>query len=175
MQPPIPCPTEGCLVISVMMSYRHFSKTYPRKPSLQGISADFGAFLVAFADEIRPLCAVRGITLRLEGLATLGALVFHESTVMAEGGTLTLHGERGEGHLTVRVQDTGHGISPEEMPLLFTPLRTTKPQGTGLGLFVVQEILAAHGGTVAVESARGVGTTFTLTLPCHVATPSPTP
>jgi signal transduction histidine kinase len=61
------------------------------------------------------------------------------------------------------------------MPLLFTPLRTTKPQGTGLGLFVVQEILAAHGGTVAVESARGVGTTFTLTLPCHVATPSPTP
>src|SRR5215471_14849483 len=31
-QPPIPCPTEGCLVISVMLSYRHFSKTYPRKP-----------------------------------------------------------------------------------------------------------------------------------------------
>src|SRR5262252_5349396 len=30
-QPPIPCPTEGCLVISVMLSYRHFSKTYPRK------------------------------------------------------------------------------------------------------------------------------------------------
>ena len=48
-----------------------------RLPSLQGISADFGAFLVAFADEIRPLCAARGITLRLEGLATLGALVFH--------------------------------------------------------------------------------------------------
>ena len=160
-----------------------------RLPSLQSVAADFGAFLEAFTQELRPLCAARGITLSLEGVADLGAGVFHPSTLrralvnlahnaleaMTEGGTLTLRGERTGASLTVRVQDTGSGIPPEEMPLLFTPLRTTKLQGTGLGLFVVQQIVEAHGGTLAVESACGVGTTFTLTLPCHVATPSPTP
>jgi signal transduction histidine kinase len=160
-----------------------------RLPSLQSVAADFGAFLEAFTQELRPLCAARGITLALEGVADLGTGVFHPSTLrralvnlahnaleaMTEGGTLTLHGERTGASLTVRMQDTGSGIPPEEMPLLFTPLRTTKPQGTGLGLFVVQQIVEAHGGTLAVESALGVGTTFTLTLPCPVATPSPTP
>jgi two-component system sensor histidine kinase HydH len=160
-----------------------------RLPSLQSVAADFGAFLEAFTQELRPLCAARGITLALEGVADLGAAVFHPSTLrralvnlahnaleaMTEGGTLTLRGERTGASLTVRVQDTGSGIPPEDMPRLFTPLRTTKPQGTGLGLFVVQQIVEAHGGTLAVESACGVGTTFTLTLPCHVATPSPTP
>ena len=38
-QPPIPCPTEGCLVISVLMSSRHFSKTYPRKEACRGATA----------------------------------------------------------------------------------------------------------------------------------------
>ena len=122
-------------------------------------------------------------------MADLGTGVFHPSTLrralvnlaqnaldaMGEGGTLTLRGERTGASLTVRMQDTGSGIPPEEMPLLFTPLRTTKPQGTGLGLFVVQQIVEAHGGMLTVESALGVGTTFTLTLPCHGATPSPTP
>jgi signal transduction histidine kinase len=41
----------------------------------------------------------------------------------------------------------------------------TKPRGTGLGLYIVQEILAAHGGQVSVESVEGEGTTFILTLP----------
>ena len=160
-----------------------------RLPSLQGVAADVGAFLEAFTQELRPLCAARGITLALEGVATLGTGVFHPSTLrralvnlahnaleaMTEGGTLTLRGERTGVSLTVRVQDTGSGIPAEAIPLLFTPLRTTKLQGTGLGLFVVQQIVEAHGGTLAVESACGVGTTFTLTLPCPVATPSPTP
>jgi signal transduction histidine kinase len=157
-----------------------------RLPSLQCVAADVGAFLVAFAHELRPLCVARGMALRLEGLSDLGDVVFHQSTLrralvnlvhnaleaMTAGGTLTLHGERTGAHLTLRVQDTGSGIPPEEMPLLFTPLRTTKPQGTGLGLFVVQQIVEAHGGTLAVESALGSGTTFTLTLPCQPETPS---
>jgi len=74
----------------------------------------------------------------------------------------------------LRVQDTGRGIPAEELPLLFTPFRTTKSGGTGLGLYVVQEILTAHGGTLAVESALGHGTTFTLTLASPVPeTPAP--
>ena len=53
----------------------------------------------------------------------------------------------------------------EQRAKIFEPLYTTKPGGTGLGLYIVQEIVAAHGGQVTVESVEGQGTTFTLTLP----------
>ena len=46
---------------------------------------------------------------------------------------------------------------------------TTKPGGTGLGLYIVQEVMTAHGGQVAVQSTVGVGTTLTLTLPLAAA------
>lgn len=63
------------------------------------------------------------------------------------------------------VQDTGNGIPPERQAHIFEPLYTTKSGGTGLGLYIVQEIVAAHGGHITVASAEGQGTTFTITLP----------
>jgi signal transduction histidine kinase len=65
----------------------------------------------------------------------------------------------------LRVQDMGSGIPAERLGQIFEPLYTTKAGGTGLGLYIVQEIVAAHEGTVTVASVSGQGTTFTLTLP----------
>src|SRR5712691_12318693 len=65
-QPPIPCPTEGCLVISVMLSYRHFSKTYPRKHTPSG----------AFADRCAPVGRAASPPLPLPGAALRAALSF---------------------------------------------------------------------------------------------------
>ena len=65
----------------------------------------------------------------------------------------------------LRIQDTGHGIAASRLPKIFEPLYTTKPGGTGLGLYIVREIVLAHGGQVTVESVEGQGTTFTLRLP----------
>jgi two-component system, NtrC family, sensor kinase len=69
--------------------------------------------------------------------------------------------------LRVEVTDTGSGIPTEAMPQIFEPFFTTKTdgRGTGLGLSIVRGILDAHGGTIQVSSAAGVGTCFTLTLP----------
>jgi len=50
----------------------------------------------------------------------------------------------------------------ERLAQIFEPLYTTKPGGTGLGLYIVQEIVAVHGGQIAVQSAEGHGTTFTI-------------
>jgi two-component system sensor histidine kinase HydH len=73
----------------------------------------------------------------------------------------------------LEVQDTGSGIAAERLERIFEPLYTTKPAGTGLGLYIVQEIVAAHGGQVTVTSVEGQGTTFTITLP-RVLTKKPT-
>jgi signal transduction histidine kinase len=63
------------------------------------------------------------------------------------------------------VHDNGPGIAPENLARLFEPFFTTKSSGTGLGLALVREIVAAHYGEVRVDSQVGLGTTFTLTLP----------
>ena len=64
-----------------------------------------------------------------------------------------------------RCEDTGSGIPAHQLAQIFEPLYTTKPGGTGLGLYIVQQIVATHGGQVTVASVEGQGTTFTLTLP----------
>jgi signal transduction histidine kinase len=61
------------------------------------------------------------------------------------------------------------GIPDEFKPKLFMPLSTTKSMGTGMGLAVVKRLVTAQGGTIAVESDVGRGTTFIIALP---ATPS---
>ena len=65
----------------------------------------------------------------------------------------------------LQVRETGSGIAAERLERIFEPLYTTKAGGTGLGLYIVQEVMAAHGGQIMVASVEGQGTTFTLTLP----------
>lgn len=69
----------------------------------------------------------------------------------------------------VTVTDTGVGISPEHLPRIFEPYFTTKTNGTGLGLALVRQTIHDHGGTIAVVSEPGRGTTFTVTLPAEPA------
>jgi len=92
-------------------------------------------------------------------------LVQNALDAMPQGGTLTLRGEGTATEVQLQVRDTGSGIPAEQLPHIFEPLYTTKPEGTGLGLYLMQEIVAAHGGKVMVESVVGQGTTFTFTLP----------
>lgn len=68
-------------------------------------------------------------------------------------------------HVTILVRDTGCGITPEQLPTIFDPFVTYKKDGSGLGLAICQNIIRAHGGTISVESAVHVGTTFTVSLP----------
>ncbi|WP_437855202.1 sensor histidine kinase [Sorangium sp. So ce363] len=63
------------------------------------------------------------------------------------------------------VADNGEGIEEEHLAKIFEPLFSTKLKGTGLGLAITAGIVRLHGGTIAVESAPGAGTTFTIRLP----------
>jgi signal transduction histidine kinase len=69
------------------------------------------------------------------------------------------------GAVEIRVHDTGPGISNKVLKNLFVPFFTTKTTGTGLGLAISQRIVQNAGGAIDVQSAPGVGTTFTILLP----------
>ena len=73
------------------------------------------------------------------------------------------------GAVLVAVQDDGPGMSQEALGRAFEPFFTTKPAGvgTGLGLSICHSIVTSLGGSIAIESALGRGTTFTVTLPAH--------
>jgi len=97
-------------------------------------------------------------------------LVQNAAYAMAGGGTLTVRarllGRGGDApHLAISVRDTGPGIAPDLEKRIFTPFFTTRPEGTGLGLPIVQKAVAAHGGSLEVESVVGRGATFTILLP----------
>jgi len=72
-----------------------------------------------------------------------------------------------EDAVEILIRDTGAGISPDVLPRIFDPFFTTKEvgKGTGLGLYIVQEIIEQQQGCIAVESAPGKGTTFRIRLP----------
>jgi PAS domain S-box-containing protein len=72
-------------------------------------------------------------------------------------------------YVVVSISDNGIGIVPEDLPKIFNPFFTRKPDGTGLGLPITQRILHQHSGIIDVESVVGKGTTFYIKLPVILA------
>jgi nitrogen fixation/metabolism regulation signal transduction histidine kinase len=95
----------------------------------------------------------------------LSNLVLNAMDAMPDGGTLTLSAAPHNGAIEIRIADTGAGLTPEECERLFTPYYTTKQHGTGLGLAVVQSIIADHHGIISVRTASGGGAEFVIELP----------
>ena len=100
-------------------------------------------------------------------------LAVNARDAMPEGGSLTItarfvrDAERGLPHVELAVADTGSGMTEEVQARAIEPFYTTKPtgQGTGLGLSQVYAVVRESGGTFAIDSARGRGTTVRMMLP----------
>ncbi|MDD5288290.1 MAG: ATP-binding protein [Dehalococcoidales bacterium] len=94
-------------------------------------------------------------------------LILNAIQAMPEGGKLTIRTSVDKNYLKIVVQDTGYGISPDNMRKLFTPFFTTKQEvkGVGLGLAISYGIIQRHYGRIDVQSKEKEGTTFTVYLP----------
>jgi signal transduction histidine kinase len=84
---------------------------------------------------------------------------------MAGTGRIDISAEAGSGDVTLAFQDSGPGISDEDLARVFSPFFTTKEKGTGLGLAVCAKIVEGHGGELRAESLVGHGATFYVRLP----------
>ncbi len=84
---------------------------------------------------------------------------------MMSGGTLTIDYKVDGGDIAILILDTGNGIDSKMMAELFTPFKTTKMNGTGLGMAQANKIIHQHGGRIDVKTKQGKGTRVSLILP----------
>lgn len=130
-----------------------------------------GRGITLVTDVAAPLPRVSGDAERLQ--QALGNLVANAVRFTPRGGSVTLRAAPVDDGRAVRfaVIDTGCGIAPAQLPYVFDRFwqaRTLRRGGAGLGLAIARGIVEAHGGTIAVDSAVGVGTTFTCVVPAIV-------
>ena len=136
-------------------------------------------------DKVRPQMQQKQITLRCalpeklpklkvdkdKIVATLVNLLGNAAKYTPEGGQVQLKVQVKENALQIEVEDSGYGISAEDLPRLFDKFfrssdpRVQKQSGSGLGLSLVQEVVRLHGGKIGVQSELNKGTRFTLTMP----------
>jgi PAS domain S-box-containing protein len=84
---------------------------------------------------------------------------------MPEGGKLFVKSELAGEFVMFTFRDTGVGMSAGTLKKLWSPLFTTKAKGMGFGLAICKRVIEAHKGTISVKTAKGKGTTFTITIP----------
>ena len=85
--------------------------------------------------------------------------------VTPEGGTIAVGLERGAGHVTISIADSGPGIDPAILKDVTRPFFTTRVDGSGLGLTVVESVMEEHGGSLRIERAPGGGARVVLAFP----------
>ena len=124
----------------------NFDITIPNEPHLKTVQADANLLRLVFDNLVANACQA-----------------------MPEGGTVKIFvGEgtlKGEPCVKIEVVDEGHGMDEAVLSRAVDPFFTTRPSGTGLGLPIVQRIVAAHGGELHIESEPQRGTTVALLLP----------
>jgi signal transduction histidine kinase len=137
----------------------------------------------ALGDLLRPLAHAQGLALVVSappnGLIALtdrSALqrvltnLVSNAVKFTDAGRITLSAEADKDHVRLRVRDTGRGIGPAFLPKLFEEFRqesdglTRSHEGSGLGLAITRHLVHLMDGDIAVESAVGHGTVFTVTL-----------
>jgi two-component system NtrC family sensor kinase len=133
---------------------------------LEGFGATFESNKIQLLRELDPsLPRIRADRVRIQQV--LLNLVNNAIQAMPEGGNLIVRAHLKSHYLSIDIQDSGQGISKDNLSKLFIPFFSTKPQvkGVGLGLAAAYGIVQKHGGSIGVQSQTGKGSIFSLNLP----------
>ena len=150
-----------------------------RPMDVQLRESDPGKLVAEIADFIRPEAEKAKVNLVLTVVERLPLVALDEKLMkqallnlvknalaaMPGGGELKLSADSSDEEVILSVEDTGVGISEEDLPKIFEPHFTTKDNGTGLGLTITFKIVREHGGEITVSSRPGQGSTFAIHLP----------
>jgi PAS domain S-box-containing protein len=168
-----------------------FQVTHPRALLLQ--KADTAGIIERSVQAVLPLLQNGEITLEKQIEQEIGDvtvdgdqiqqvlvnLIKNAVEATQKGGTIRIkaakngrqhsrHGDPNQEMLSIAVEDNGKGIPEEDLKKIFEPFYTTKPSGTGLGLYISYEIVKRHGGRLSVVSEQGKGSTFLMELPLEL-------
>jgi signal transduction histidine kinase len=153
----------------------------------QKVSLSLASIISRSVEEMTPICRKRGISLETnipkklpqitgdaESLVRVFTNIIGNATKYTPGeGKITVSAQHDEYYTTASIADTGMGISPDKLSLIFEPFfrcggKNEKHSGSGLGLTFCKKIMESHKGCIAVSSKEGEGTTFVLTFPAKL-------
>jgi signal transduction histidine kinase len=174
---------EANRLVKLVDDLLDLSRLEDKRISLQLGPVEVGALVDETLTRLRPLAGARTFELRappeeVVALAdrdrlsqVLTNLLDNAIKFTPDGGRITIAWRCTDGEVEISVSDSGPGIAEEDLPRIFERFykadraRPAHPGGSGLGLAITKHIVEAHGGRIAVASAPGGGTTFTVTLP----------
>ena len=140
--------------------------------AIEGARPTAEAKAITLVSRVDPGAEVYADQIRLQQIVS--NLVANAVKFTPKGGEISVNAERGSTHLKITVCDTGDGIEPDLLDVIFEPFRqgdassTRRHGGLGLGLAIVRQLVLAHGGSVRAESAgKGRGSTFIVELPAR--------
>jgi signal transduction histidine kinase len=188
---------NGLRLLKQINNLLDLTKLDAGKMKLQRRPGDFRSFFRGLVASVGPMAERKRIELTGEEEAPLPKsayfdpdrlekvvlnLLFNAIKFSDSGGRVSLlWGRSPEGHLRIRVVDTGIGIAANDLPKLFKRFSqvdastSRRYEGTGIGLALAKEIVDLHGGHIAVDSEPGRGSTFTVTIPLLLEVPQDDP
>ena len=174
---------SGEALLTILNDVLDLSKIEAGKLDLESIDFDLGDVVRGAAEAFKAVAGKKGLALRIDMAAAEGTYrgdptrvrqilynLVSNALKFTEDGEIAIRAEAENGRLRLIVSDTGEGIAADKLPSLFTQFTqadastTRRFGGTGLGLAICHQLAELMGGTVAVESRLGEGSTFTVTL-----------
>jgi signal transduction histidine kinase/HAMP domain-containing protein len=175
---------SGRHLLAVINSVLDLSKSESGKMQLDARPLDMAEVLSDCVAMMREQCGAAGLTFTAAPMPSLPLtgdaaklrqiflnLLSNAVKFTEKGGTVSLSAAATDSAVSVTVGDTGIGMSAEDIEIAFQPFGQVdnrlerKYEGTGLGLPLTKALVDLHGGTIAIDSARGAGTRITVTLP----------
>lgn len=155
--------------------YLSLSGIFKRQPQL----IELNEIITQIGEEVSVECSKRRINLHFDLEKHLPSAIwdrnqFHRVLLnllnnsfeaLPEGGDISISTQSDEKVIFVRIEDSGLGIPEEYQDKLFSPFFSLKSGGTGLGLFLVKEMVRAHGGNISIESSSRQGTSVLIEIP----------